>query len=40
MQGVQAGIVSFGRPECGNGDPAVYTRVSNYIDWIRRNVRA
>lgn len=34
------GVVSFGR-SCGLEDfPAVYTRVSNYDNWIRSNVRA
>lgn len=34
------GIVSFGRG-CGLDDfPAVYTKVANYDDWIRRNIRA
>lgn len=37
---VVEGIVSFGRG-CGLKDfPAVYTKVSNYDDWIRRNMRA
>ncbi|XP_029055959.1 chymotrypsin-1-like [Osmia bicornis bicornis] len=31
--GVQIGIVSFGRP-CGIGYPDVYTRVSSFISWI------
>uniref|UniRef100_A0A182WMK8 Peptidase S1 domain-containing protein n=1 Tax=Anopheles minimus TaxID=112268 RepID=A0A182WMK8_9DIPT len=29
-----AGITSFGR-FCGTGTPAVYTRVSSYVDWIQ-----
>lgn len=33
------GIVSFGRG-CGLEDwPAVYTKVSNYENWIRRNLK-
>jgi len=33
------GIVSFGPQTCANGDPAVYTRVSAYRDWIDANTR-
>ena len=35
----QIGIVSFGLKLCGNGVPAVYTRVTNYIPWIERNLK-
>ena len=34
---IQVGIVSWGR---GCGDVGVYTRVSNYIDWIKKNSRS
>ena len=30
----QIGIISFGTKECATGIPAVYTRVSVYLDWI------
>lgn len=37
---VVEGVVSFGRG-CGLEDtPAVYTKVSNYDNWIQRNLRA
>lgn len=36
---VAEGIVSYGR-SCGSDFPAVYTKVSNYDNWIRRNLRA
>ncbi|CAG4986745.1 unnamed protein product [Colias eurytheme] len=33
------GITSFGLRKCGKeGVPSIYTRVSNYMDWIRQNV--
>merc|ERR1711892_847448 len=32
---IQAGIVSFGSKYCGSGRPGVYTRVEQYVSWIR-----
>lgn len=33
------GLVSFGTNSCGvAGWPGVYTRISNYIDWIRNSM--
>ncbi|XP_077267756.1 chymotrypsin-1-like [Temnothorax americanus] len=35
-RGVQIGVVSFGIP-CARGSPDVFTRVSSFTTWIRRN---
>lgn len=35
--GVQIGIVSFGRP-CAKGAPDVYTRVFQFIPWINEHM--
>lgn len=36
----QVGITSYGPTQCGRGIvPGVYTRVSEYMDWILRNIR-
>ena len=35
----QIGIVSFGLKLCGSGVPGVYTRVTNYIPWIEKNLK-
>ena len=34
----QAGIVSFGSKHCARGVPAIYTRVSGFVDWINDNL--
>jgi secreted trypsin-like serine protease len=34
------GIVSYGTRKCGVGIPGVYTKVTNYLDWIERNLKA
>ena len=32
------GIISFGTVQCDGRLPGVYTRVSKYIDWIRKTI--
>ena len=34
----QVGIVSGGTSRCGIGAPAIFTRVSQYSEWIRNNL--
>ena len=34
----QAGIVSYGSKNCASGVPAIYTRVSGFVDWIIDNL--
>ena len=38
-QMIQVGVVSFGSKKCGNGVPAVYTRVTAYTRWIADNLK-
>lgn len=35
--GIQVGLVSFGYTDCEAGMPSVFTRLSEYRDWIREN---
>ncbi|XP_074029593.1 brachyurin-like [Leptinotarsa decemlineata] len=37
VNGVQVGLVSFGYKNCSAGLPSVFTRVSEYVDWIAKN---
>ena len=32
------GIVRFGTSNCGVGFPGIYTKVTNYLDWIEKNL--
>ena len=34
----QVGIVSYGSKYCARGVPAIYTRVSGFVDWIINNL--
>jgi len=33
------GIVSYGHWKCGNGNPAIYTRVESYVPWIKAKIQ-
>jgi len=35
---IQYGITSFGYECARRGNPGIYTRVTNYIDWIEQNI--
>ncbi|XP_018565725.1 brachyurin-like [Anoplophora glabripennis] len=37
VNGAQVGVVSFGYSDCEVGNPSVFTRLSEYRDWIREN---
>ncbi|KAJ8916593.1 hypothetical protein NQ315_000237 [Exocentrus adspersus] len=37
VNGVQVGLVSFGNTDCEAGKPSVFTRLTEYKDWIREN---
>ena len=37
---IQIGIVSFGSVRCGTTNvPGIYTRVTEYLDWVLDNLR-
>ena len=33
------GLVSFGSKECGIGYPGIYTRISDMMPWIKKNLK-
>ncbi len=36
---VQYGVISYGKKQCAKtGEPAVYTRVADYLDWIQSQI--
>ncbi|KAJ8954188.1 hypothetical protein NQ318_005783 [Aromia moschata] len=37
VDGVQVGLVSFGYKDCEEGMPSVFTRLTEFTDWIRAN---
>ncbi|CAH1112659.1 unnamed protein product [Psylliodes chrysocephalus] len=37
VNGIQVGVVSFGAPDCESGKPSVFTRVTEFQDWIAQN---
>ena len=36
----QIGFVSFGTDRCGVGIPGVYTKVTKFLPWIAKNLKA
>ena len=36
----QIGLVSFGTKTCGEGIPGVYTKVTKFLPWIAKNLKA
>ncbi|XP_028131868.1 trypsin-1 [Diabrotica virgifera virgifera] len=38
QHGTLIGVVSWGSKDCGTDIPSVYSKVSNYIDWIKEHV--
>lgn len=34
------GVISYGSAQCGReGQPAVYTRITHYLDWVIQNLK-
>ena len=33
------GVVSFGSKRCAQGRPGVYTRITDMIPWIKKNLK-
>ena len=36
---VLVGVVSAGTKKCGIGAPGIFTRITNYVQWIKDNVK-
>nr|CAI5845559.1 unnamed protein product [Callosobruchus analis] len=34
---LQVGVVSFGQSDCEKGLPAVFERVTKYLEWVKKN---
>ena len=35
----QVGVVSYGADSCGFGKPGIYTKISSYMEWIKRTIK-
>lgn len=38
INGTQVGIVSFGASDCSAGMPSVYTRLTEFYDWVNQTI--